>query len=194
MPQFYAAAPFTRFSLILKTRKQICLQIVLLALLSISALPQSVPGTEWDALRALEGKWVGEGSSELGQGSGYFTLEPDLQGKVWVRRNHSEYPAGKERPAYTHEDLMIVYFDSAAKRTRAFYQDTEGHTIQYAVTAAGHDIIFLSDPQPGAPRFRLTYSATDPAHMTVALEMAQPGKPDDFHKIVEGKVRKVTPY
>jgi hypothetical protein len=64
---------------------------------------------------------------------------------------------------------------------------------QYAVTAAGHNIVFLSDPQPGAPRYRLTYVAIDPGHMTVVLDMAHPGKPDDFHKIVEGKVRKVTP-
>jgi hypothetical protein len=191
MAQFYAAAPFARPTFL---GKQSCLHILLLALLLCSpVLPQSAPGPEWDALRALAGKWTGEGSSELGQGSGYFTFEPDLQGKVWVRRNHAEYPAAKGRPASTHEDLMIVYFDSAAKRTRAFYQDTEGHTIQYAVTAASHDIVFLSDPQPSAPRFRLTYMNTDPGHMTVVLDMAQPGKPDDFHRIVEGKVRRVTP-
>lgn len=187
MAQFYAAARFTRFTFI---RKQICLQIILLALLSLSALPQSAPNPDWDALRTLAGRWVGEGSSELGQGSGYFTFEPDLQGKVWLRRNHAEFPAAKDRPAYTHEDLMIVYFDSATKRTRAFYQDNEGHTIQYAVTAAGHDIVFLSDPRPGAPRFRLTYVAIDPGHMTVVLEVAQPSKPDDFHKIVGGEVRR----
>ena len=55
-----------------------------------------------------------EGSREQGQGSGYFTFELDLQGKVLVRRNHSEYPATKDRPTYVHEDPMIVFFDTVA--------------------------------------------------------------------------------
>jgi hypothetical protein len=38
----------------------------------------NVPGDVW---RFMRGKWVGEGSSELGQGSGYFSFEPDLLGK-----------------------------------------------------------------------------------------------------------------
>lgn len=147
----------------------------------------------WDAWQFMEGKWVGEGSSELGSGSGYFSFEPDLQNKAWVRRNYSEYPATKDRPKYVHEDLMVVYFDSAGQKTRAFYYDTEGHEIHYTVTwsADGNTITFLSDVTTNGSRFRLTYTKSSPGHMALTLEMARPDKPEEFRKIVEGKVRKV---
>lgn len=154
---------------------------------------QQTPASALDAWQFLEGKWVGEGSSELGQGSGYFSFEPDLQNKVWVRRNHSEYPATKERPKYVHEDLMIVYLDHPGGQTRAFYCDTEGHIIHYTAefSSDGSRLTLLSERQENAPRFRFTYIRDTPGHMTVLLETAQPDKPDDFKKIVEGKVRKL---
>jgi hypothetical protein len=173
-------------------------KIVLLsfALLLCSAVysQQSTPASNWDAWKFIQGKWVGEGTSDQGQGTGYFTFDLDLQGKVLVRRNHSEYPATKERPTYIHEDLMIVFIDLATKLPRAFYTDSEGHVINYGVTLSsdGKKISFLSDIQAASPRYRLTYVRTQPDHMTVTLEMAKPGKPDDFQKIVEGAVRKTT--
>ena len=154
---------------------------------------QSKTPPNWGAWQFMEGKWVGEGSSELGSGSGYFTFTPDLQKKAWIRRNVAEYPATKDRPKYVHEDIMILYFDPAAQRTRAFYYDTEGHVIEYTATwsADGKTVTFLGDEAPKAPRFRLTYIKGDTGHMSLTLEMAEPGKPGEFHQIVEGKVRKV---
>jgi len=159
---------------------------------ALSQQPAADPN--WESMTRLLGKWVGEGSSELGSGSGYFTFEPDLKGKVLIRKNHSEYPATKDRPTYVHEDLMTVYADPATKRTRAFYVDTEGHVINYEVSfsADGDKITFLSEAQPAAPRYRLSYIYSAPGRMTVTLEMAQPGKPDEFQKIVEGKVRRTS--
>lgn len=148
--------------------------------------------TTLDALQFLQGKWVGEGTSELGQGAGYFTFEPDLGGKVWVRRNHSEYPATATRPKAIHEDLMIVYLDTATSQTRAFYIDTEGHTIPYAVgiSADRKTVTLLGDAQPGQPRYRFTYVRLESGRMSVTLEMAAADHPDQFRKIVEGVVRK----
>jgi hypothetical protein len=161
---------------------------------SAVSLAQQKPAPDWSAWQFLQGKWVGEGSAEIGQGSGYFTFEPDLQKKVWVRKNYSEYPAAKDRPKYVHEDLMIVYFDATAHQTRAFYCDTEGHALHYTASFSsdGKILTFLSDLREGAPRFRLTYVRTEPGHMSLVLETAEPGKPDEFKKIVEGKVRKVS--
>lgn len=159
-----------------------------------AAWPQTKPKANWEAWRFLEGKWVGEGSSELGQGSGYFSFEPDLQRRVWVRRNHSEYPATKDRPTYVHEDLMIVYFDQNAGQTRAFYCDTEQHVIHYTATFSsdGKTVTLLGDRQEHAPRYRLTYVRGEPGHMSVMLEMAPADKPDDFQKVVEGRVHRVS--
>ncbi len=159
------------------------------------AIGQQKPASDWEALQFLQGKWAGEGSSELGQGSGYFSFEPDLQKKIWVRRNLSEYPATKDRPKYIHEDLMIIYFEQGPGKVRAFYCDSEGHVINYNVAFSnqGNIVTFLSERLETAPRYRLSYVRGEPGHLTVTLEIAQPGKPDEFQKIVEGKVHRVTP-
>src|SRR5262249_48242108 len=94
---------------------------------------QADPKPGWDSLKFLLGKWVGEGTSEVGEGAGYFTFEASLNGKALVRKNHAEYPATKDRPKVVHEDLMIVYLDSATKQPRAFYTDSEGNVINYTV-------------------------------------------------------------
>jgi len=154
---------------------------------------QTAASVNWDALKFLAGKWVGEGTAETGQaGAGYCTFEPGLQGKVLVRKNHSEYPATKEKPAIAHDDLMVIYPDPARKELRAFYTDNEGNVIHYTVTAAngGKGAVFLGDAEAGARRYRLTYTLTQPEHLTITFEMAPPGKPEQFQKFIEGKMRR----
>jgi hypothetical protein len=145
-----------------------------------------------DALQFMQGKWVGEGTSEIGQGSGHFSFESTLDGKAWLRRNRAEYPAANGRPAAVHEDLMIVYVDEGT--VRAFYTDSENHTIRYRVSVAADKktVTFVSDPPAGQPKYRLTYVRLDATRITVGLETAQADHPDDFKKIVEGRVRKVS--
>src|SRR5580704_1431709 len=87
----------------------------------------------WMDFRFLIGSWVSEGSLE--QGSGSFSLEPDLKNNVLVRRNVAFVPGGKGRPAAKHEDLMVIYIERATKEFRASYFDSEGHVIQYSVTS-----------------------------------------------------------
>jgi hypothetical protein len=146
------------------------------------------------ALKFLEGKWVGEGSSEAGPGGGYATFEEDLQGKVIVRRNHAEYPASHDRAAYQHDDLMVIYVDPSAKGTRAFYTDNEGHVIHYtvSVSADGNTVTFLADREPGAAQYRLTYVRRDQNRMTILLEGRGASQDAQFQKIVEGKMVKTT--
>ena len=69
---------------------------------------QPAPNVNWDSLKFLLGKWVGEGGSDAATGSGYFTFELSLSGKVLIRKNHAQYPGTKDRPAFSHDDLMIV--------------------------------------------------------------------------------------
>lgn len=156
-----------------------------------SAQQNSAPN--WDTWKFLQGKWVGEGYNETTQGSGYATFEPDLQNKVWVRRNHAEYPGTNGSSAQVHDDLMIIYFDRSANHTRAFYTDSEGHVIHYtaSVSADGKQLVFLGDPSPSGPRYRLTYIITAPDRMTVELDMAQSTAPGTWQKIVAGKIHKI---
>jgi hypothetical protein len=144
-------------------------------------------------LQFLLGKWEGEGSAEAGRGSGYFSFETSLQDKVLIRKNHSQYRQARDRPVYRHDDLMIVYVDAATKQMRAFYTDNEQHVINYAISVSGDgsSVVFISDAQTSGPRYRLTYAVTQPGKMSVTLEAAQPDKPDQFQKVVEGKVKKI---
>jgi hypothetical protein len=135
----------------------------------------------WGALQYLAGEWTGEGSGGPGQGTGSFSFKPDLQGKILVRKNRAEYPASKERAAFVHDDLMVVYRDAPEAAAHAIYFDSEGHTIRYEVQAPdGGAIVFISPAEPSTPRYRLTYTRIDQDRLTIKFEIAPPGKPAEF--------------
>ena len=105
-----------------------------------------------------------------------------------MRRDHLEFPATPQRPAFTHEDLLIVYRDADATPKRAIYFDSEGHVIHYTATFSeqGKVLTFLSDASPQAPRQRLTYVQSGEGTLKVKFEIAPPGKPEAFVTHVEG--------
>jgi hypothetical protein len=174
------------------TVQSVCATVVLfLSGIPIGAQqPPSAPASI-DSLAFLVGKWVGEGTNEGRAGSGYASFETTLNGKALLRRNHAEYPGTEGRPGGVHDDLMIVYADTASKQLRAFYTDTEGNTIHYAVTlsADGETLVFRSDAETGA-RYRLTYTRVQPDRMGVTFERAPADKPDQFVKFIDGTVRR----
>jgi hypothetical protein len=150
--------------------------------------PQANNEVNWDSWKFLVGDWVGEGSGQPGQGSGSFSFHFELQGKILVRKNRSDYPATKDRPAVSHEDLMVIYPEAGETPNRAIYFDNEGHVIHYAATFAddGNSVTFLSDAAPSAPRFRLTYVKGKEGKVTIRFEIAPPGKPEAFSTYLEG--------
>ena len=150
-------------------------------------------------LSFLLGEWEGRGGGGPGQGSGWFSFSPDLQQKVVVRRNHSDYPAAEGRPAYSHDDLMVVYPQAAGRPLQAIYFDSEGHVIRYQVRLepaepAGSPgrpaAVFLGDAAPPAPRFRLTYQVTGPDTLDLTFEIAPPDKPDAFARYITASARR----
>jgi hypothetical protein len=154
-------------------------------------MPAAAAEDPWAGFRFLIGEWVGEGSGQPGEGTGHFTLSLDLQGKVLVRRNRTAYPAANGRPAFTHEDLMVIYAEPGGKGQRAIYFDNEGHVINYQVTAAaGSGLTFVSEAMPAAPRFRLTYTKGQNDTVGIKFEIAPPGKPDGFKKYLDGTVHR----
>src|SRR6202043_3487814 len=86
----------------------------------------------WAPLAFLIGEWTGEGGGGPGQGSGGFSFLPDQGGKILVRKNRADYAATKDRPAFSHTDLMIVYNEQGETKLRAIYFDMEDHVIHYA--------------------------------------------------------------
>jgi len=107
-------------------------------LLAAALLPaQTAP--KWDQLQFMIGKWKAD--------TGNFSFQPELDGKVLVRRNFNNTPGQK------HEDLMIVYLESTPK---AIYFDSEGHTIRYNISFPSKNAAVFDSEGPG-PKYRLSY-------------------------------------
>jgi len=174
--------------------KTLMLSIVFVLLVSpLSARQSQAPkdAANWDAFRFLLGDWVGEGTGAPGEATGGFSFSFDLEGKILVRRNRADYPATKDKPAYSHTDLMVIYRDANSQPTRAIYFDNEGHVINYSVSFSNdrNALTFLGDPSPSAPRFRFTYNKVKNG-MTFQFDIAPPGKPEAFNKYLEGTLHR----
>jgi len=148
----------------------------LLLITAGSLFAQTAPN--WDRWQFLIGDWVGEGGGEPGQATGGFSLRPDLGGRVLIRRNRADYPATKDKHAFSHEDLMIVYPEGSS--AHAIYFDTEGHVIHYAAEFTREGLVFTSPAQDAAPRYRLTYTQSAADRVGILFEIAPPGKPEAF--------------
>jgi hypothetical protein len=169
------------------------LVLVALVLLAAHSAGQQSKDQSWDAWRFLLGDWVGEGDGQPGQASsGGFSFAFDLQGKVLVRRNHAEYAATGDRPAFRHDDLMVIYDDSRGKGKRAIYFDNEGHVINYEVTVSQDlkTLTFIGDTPATGPRFRFIYNKVTDDALRFRFDIAPPGKPDAFTKYIEGTARR----
>jgi hypothetical protein len=138
----------------------------------------ALPPVDWKDFAPLLGEWQGDPGAPGGP-TGSFTLTPELAGRVLVRKSYAEYPQSAGRPAFRHDDLMVIYRDRDA--TRADYWDNEGHVIRYVVTIEkGKTIVFQSEAAPGRPRFRLTYLAQGADRLSLRFDIAPPNAPDQW--------------
>ncbi|MDI6803300.1 MAG: hypothetical protein QME58_05570 [Bacteroidota bacterium] len=121
-----------------------------------------------------------------GNGVGGFSFYLDFQKTILIRKNFAEYHATQDKPAFRHDDLMIIYKDQDDS-IRAIYWDNEGHVINYDVefSTDTNSVIFLSDILASSPRFRLTYTKQQKDAVSITFEIAPPGKPDAFSKYIE---------
>lgn len=165
--------------------------LVVSLLLSLSLLAQNPPAKDrWAAWQPFLGTWEGVGSGAPGQGGGEFSFAPELQGAVLVRHSYAAYPATKDKPAYRHDDLMVVYPDG--KTMRADYWDNEEHVIRYTaeLSDSGRKLVFVSDTAQPGPRYRLTYVKTGDDTLKLTFEIAPPGAPDKFSTYIEAAARR----
>ena len=160
--------------------------LLLLAVSTIFAQSPSKRDDRWSPLTFLIGEWTGEGGGGPGQGSGGFSFLPDQNGTVLIRRNRADYPTAKDRPAFSHTDLMVVYREPGETKLRAIYFDTEDHVIHYTVEASadGNSVQFVSD------NYRLTYRKSGPDTVAIKFEIAPAGKPGAFATYIEATARR----
>jgi len=165
-------------------------KLALILLLTTSLWSQ--PADRWRDLRFLVGEWTGEGGGSVGQGMGVFSFQPELGGKILVRRNTADYPAANGNPATHHEDILTVYLEAEGRAPEAIYFDSEGHVIHYSVEIdpAGKSVRFVSLAQPGQPRYRLTYRDAGKGLVDGQFEIAPPGKPEAFSRYLEWSARR----
>jgi len=131
------------------------------------------------------------GRGDPGEGAGSLPFAFYLQ-RVIIRKSHTDYPAAGNRPAFAHDDLMIVYSAGAQKEFKADYYDNEGHVIHYAIEFSndGRTCTFVSDVIAAQPRFRLTYAQVKAGHVAIKFEIAPPNDPEKFKVYVEGTAKK----
>jgi hypothetical protein len=171
-----------------RPRSLACLLVAATWCATISPGQPANPDRRWDGFRFLVGEWIGEGSGSPGEGSGAFTFAFELGKTVLQRKSSASYPATKGRPAFTHEDLMVVYFERNA--AKAIYFDNEEHVIHYGVFCSADSVVFLSDPIASAPRFRLIYARTGTDRVTIVFDIAPPGNPEAFSRYLQGSARR----
>ena len=171
-------------------RKLTSIVLLFLILFALGQAQQTGP-VEWSAKwRLLLGSWRAAGKGGPGEGAGEFSFQFDLQKRVIVRKSRTDYPASKDRPAFTHDDLMIIY--ASGSQSRADYYDNEGHVIRYTIEFSNdhQTCTFTSDIASGQPRFRLTYILVKDGELAIKFEIAPPNDPEAFKIYVQGVAHK----
>ena len=166
--------------------------LIALVLSLACAAAQQLPPEKWADWQPFLGAWEGAGGGGLGQGSGTFTFMPELQGAVLVRHNYAQYPATRDKPAYRHDDLMVIYPDALGNKTLADYWDNEGHVIHYVVefTDGARKLVMVSEAGQPGPRYRLTYVKTGDNDLKLTFEIAPPEAPEKFKAYIEASAKR----
>ena len=159
-----------------------------LAVCALLVSPALLTAGDWGQLEFLIGQWAGQGAGQPGAGAGKFSFEPDLQGRILVRKSFADYPPTEGKPAYRHDDLLVVYRETPKGAWRAIYFDNEGHVIRYSVQAEKKRAVFTSDGRPNEERYRMTYTSTRPDQLSFRFEVGGPGK--DLMPYIEAVMRR----
>ena len=145
-------------------------------LLMMVASTAALAAEDWGPAQFLVGHWTGEGTGQPGNASGAFSFAAGLAGHVLLRKSFADYPAADGKPAFRHDDLMVVYRDESSHGLQAIYFDSEGHVIRYTVSPAGQGVVFLSDGAVNQVRYRMTYTPAGKDSLKIKFEIAAPGK------------------
>lgn len=150
--------------------------IVFTAFFAVSISSFAQQKSAWNNWQWLLGEWKGEGAGKPGEGNGTFSFAFDLDKKILVRKNYTEFPATNSKPASIHEDLMIIYLDFSGNPSKAIYFDNEGHTIHYSIQYSDKTITLQSEKIAHIPVFKLSYIWLDDTTINTQFEISQDGQ------------------
>ena len=134
------------------------------------------------ALNYLVGDWTDEsrtGAPGTATASGE-SWRVDLGGRILIRMGWCEFPASSSRPAFRHEDLLIIY-PEGEDEIRGIFWDNEGHTIHYpnvTLLPEGRGILLSSERALPGPRQQLRYDFEPPDRLRATFSLLVPGAPD----------------
>jgi hypothetical protein len=181
-------------------RRLLALSLVAAALAASAQAPTPAPATPSDPLAQLDfltGTWNAHSTSTTGSATadvtGTYTFRRDLNGHALDRSTSADTCHGPNSFDCSHHDRLTIFSDPNALAAHhnsllAFYIDSEGHVIYYAVsTPDPNTAIFLSQAAPTSPHFRLIYhleGSGPSAIMTGKFQIAAPGS-TDFHSYLE---------
>jgi len=172
-------------------RRATLLSLFLLILPCLEARQSRAPN-DWKDFEFLLGDWTWTGGGLPGQGRGVCSFRPDLAGTVLVRKTHLDYAATKDRPAFTHDDLLYIYHHPEDKSLRAIFFDGQDHVILYRVTLGPSGAEFLSEAAPDGTRCRMTYRRGAGDSVIEKFEIAPREKPTEFAAYVEFTATRVS--
>jgi hypothetical protein len=177
----------------MKVTRAMVVVLVLAAAVVQAQPPSAVTPPDWSGFEFLIGDFVAAGGGVPGAATGSTSLHPVMNGTALERTNSAEYPAANGRPAFVHEDRLYIYLDPQANALRGLYFDPEGHVILYrvAVDASKRRIQMVSDPIPGQPRYRFTYTSDAADEFDTVFEIAPPDDPEHFASYVGGKAKRI---
>ncbi len=158
--------------------KQLSIPIVLIASLAggVAARGQSAEA-EWQNLQFVVGNWDARGDEQRVEPLGSYSFQPELNGKILVRRAQAIEGKGVMGGAPGYDDLLIVYYEAGAGGLQAIDFDTEGRVIHYQGKAENNKAVFDSLPSQPGPRYRLTYEFQG-KKLHGSLEVAPEGSGD----------------
>lgn len=149
----------------------------------------------WQALKFLEGKWVGQGDGMSGVSTVVQTYQFVLGNKYLQMRTKSVFkPQEKNPKGEVHEDMGMVSYDNFRKTfvLRGFY--IEGFVNQYVLDSQSSDdktLTFVSEAIENAPpgtKAKLIFKIIADGEMEESFHVAFPGK--DFSCYVVNTLRK----
>lgn len=166
------------------------------AVATVAAADPKPAGDPFQPLRALEGRWRGEGAGQPGRSTVERSYTFVLGKRFLEVRNVARYaPQEKNPKGETHEDLGLFSHDRRRGKLVLRQFHIEGFVNHYVLDRAspdGKELVFVTESIENIPagfRARETYRLLGPDELEEVFEIAEPDK--DFAEYSRARLRRI---